>query len=230
MDATSTAPWWITECDGQALPVMAPSDTLAGIYAAATYQRETGRWPRTTTTPRPATRDEIATWARIVTDIKRRADNDPNYTPTSLTDASIAYLPLALTVTAGDIPSIPDYRTPPAKLIERSHLAYIFGNLAQLWGWVLISIAPLIVSAIYWSGHYLEWWTAFGWDRDLGWFTNRGVLVGYLLWLLVPIQSLWFLGWVLATDRWVDEHITSRPYFGGSIGAVSGAAPFVRLR
>lgn len=225
MDAVTPLPWWITECDGKRLLVQAPDRDLAVTYAAATYLKETGRWPRTTTTPHPATTHDVHTWAGIVNDLKRQADTNPNYHPTNLTDSSLAYLPYALDAAAPTTPppQTPNHHTPHNPLLQPAHLRTIFGGIARLWLWCLAAITPLIASTIYWTGHYLEWWTAIGWNRDTNWFTNRGTFTTYILWILLPTQTLWFLAWLLATGPWLEQRITHAPYIGPAIGPIRGA-------
>lgn len=215
MDAWSEVPWWIVTVDGRNMLLTAPNPTLATWYAQTTYQHETGRWPRTTTTPRPATTNDLATWSSIVDQAKRQADNNPNYTPDTLTESTLAYHPYSLKpANHGDTPppQPPNYRTPPPHLINRTHITPIAKDLTNLWLWCLGAIIPALISLTYWTGHFANWWTAIGWDRTTGWFTNRTVMATYILWILIPTQSLWFIGWIIATTPWLNHRITNRPY------------------
>lgn len=215
--------WWIVPINTDNYTVtVAPNAAVAKWNAETAYLHDHGEWPRHLGPPRPARTDEIRTYAATIR--KRRDDHlrNPN-SITPPTDHSLALLELIESQPSGApqrTTPTPPPQAPPPRLFDRAHLRHVFGTIAVLYSWCVVAVLPAAISTIYWFGHWVEWWTVVGWDRNLDWFTNRGVFAGYLLWGLVPVQGLWFLGWLLATGPWMERHITGAPsYSGGGLAS-----------
>lgn len=192
-------------------PATSPDDARARITHA--YQTRRGYTPTITNT-------HIAPPATIQTFIEEQLDIIDGGGTLAPLHADL--LRLLTERTPGDIPThLVQPRPAPPHPGNRDHLRHIAGSLGVLYAWCLGAIAPALISVTYWTGHYFEWWTVIGWDRNAGWFTNRATLTGYILWGLIPIQSLWFLGWLLAWGPWLERRITLTPYMGPAVGGVT---------
>lgn len=208
-------PWWIVPIDtNNYTATLAPNQHIAKWNAEIAYYHDYGTWPKHIGPPRQARTNEIRNYAATIRETRRLHQLNPKAHPPP-TDHSLALLELIEAQPTGapqPTTPTPPPTPPPTPLIDPTYLKQTWTDLLKLWLWVITVTAPLIASAIYWYGHYQHWWTAIGWNRTTGWFTNRHIITGYILWYLLPISGMWMLTVLISTGPWINRTITHRPH------------------